>query len=46
MQLYECAGLAEVLLKIIAQEMKIVDAVGSGRLYADVKTDAIRYDGN
>jgi len=44
--LYERAGLAEVLLKVIAQEMKIIDAVSSGRLYADVKTDAITYDGN
>jgi len=32
-------------MKIISQEMRVVSAVSSSRLYADVKSDVISYDG-
>ena len=40
------AGLAEVLVKIIGQKMPIGDSFNTGRLYADVKSGDISYDGN
>jgi len=42
----DCAGLAEVLVKVIGQQIDVGKAVNSSRLYPDVKTDTIRYNGN
>jgi len=41
-----CAALVEVLSKIIGEKMDIAQAEDSGRMYDDVRTDTIRYDGS